>query len=641
MRASGRSAGRPHRGGGRRAGRTPQGDVEESPGRSACESRPDTSPHHHSRTRTKMTPPTRREARLQRETDGTRQKLTTRRRVGIIVGAVVVALLACAVWIGFKALSVKGSLESAQSALAAAQSGGDIPEAIEALSADAGDAAAAANDPLWRAAEIVPFLGDNLRAVRVVSETLDAVANDVGGPIFALQSDGEGALLRRALPMLEAQTPRLQSLAGEVSALSDNTALVGPVADGVAQVDEVLTAIGPTLDILPSLLGADGAKNYLLVFQNNAETLALGGSAASETMIRADNGDLAITGQASSAIFDRDTRSIGVEIPEGTQAIHGPNYGKRVNLSTSRPDWPGAAQMVAAFWNRTIDDTTIDGAISIDPIALSRILLATGPITVPGPDGPFELNSENAVDVLLSKSYEWWDAYTPAGAKASDAFFATVASSVFTAISSGNVNMKDMVWAITESAQQGSVYAWMADDKAQTMIENAGRIAGILPRDNSDTTTIGIYPRDVSASKIDYYLDATVGATMSCADGETRVTGTATLKLDLSQEQADSLPDYVKSFDNGSDFFSKHVFIYAPPGMELESVDMQGDRVSTFREGNDDLGRVVAPFQARLSPGESMTVTATFVGTGDFGPLDVRTTPTVRGTDVTVDDTCR
>lgn len=587
-----------------------------------------------------MTPTTRREARTQREPEPKREPKSGRWVRRVLVALLIVVLLT-AIWLAFRVLTVKNSLESAQATLQRSLSDGNIPDAVAKVSVDAASAGSAAADPVWAVAEVVPFVGENLKGVRLASQSLDVIVNDIGSPVFEMQGDGDGAILSRALPVLQDGAERLAPLLAELKRLESSTSLIPQVKSGVDQVSEVVAAIQPALEVIPGMLGADGPKNYLLVFQNNAETLALGGSAASETMIRADKGELAITGQASSAIFDRDTRSIGVEIPAGTQTIHGPNFGKRVNLSTSRPDWPAAAQMVAAFWNRTIDDTRIDGAFSIDPIALSRILLATGPITVPGPDGPFELTTENAVDVLLSKSYEWWDAYTPAGAKASDAFFATVASSVFTAISSGNVNLKDMAWAVTESAQQGSVMVWMADDKAQVMIEDAGRIAGILPEDNSETTTIGIYPRDVSASKIDYYLDASVGATMSCTDGETRVTGTATLKLDLTQEQADGLPAYVKSADNGSDFFSKHVFIYAPPGMELESVDMQGDRVSTFREGNEDLGRVVAPFQARLSPGESMTVTATFVGTGDFGPLDVRTTPTVRGTDVTIDDTCR
>lgn len=594
-----------------------------------------------------MTPSTRREARQSKaaqrpEKTPVPDKGTTPRRrwIGWVIAIIVVVVLGCAIWLALKALTVKDSLESAQASLQSALSGGDLETAIDDVAADATTAAEAANDPLWRATESLPFLGDNLRGVRLASESLDVIVNQIGVPVLALQSDGKGQIMSRALPLLQTGGQNLTPLASELESVSSSGSLVGPVASGVSQVGAVVSALQPALGILPDMLGADGERNYLLVFQNNAEALPLGGSAASETMIRADGGDLEITGQASSAVFDRDTSDIGIDIPESAIALNGDNYGERVNLSTSRPDWPSAAQMVAAFWNRTIDDARIDGAISIDPLALSRILVATGPITVPGPDGDFELTSENAVETLLSKAYVWWDATTPEGALASDAFFAGVAGSVFEAIASGSINIKDMAWAVGESVDRGSILAWMSDPDQQAFIESSGKLSGILPTDNTDATTLGVYFRDASASKIDYYLDTSVTASMVCEQGTTTVTSSATLHLDIDQQTADQLPTYVKSQRVGSEYFSKHVFMYAPPGMQLESLKVDGRWVEPFREGNVDLGRVVAPFQSRMAPGETITVEATFVGEGKFAPLEVRTNPMIRDTQTSIQDSC-
>jgi hypothetical protein len=588
-----------------------------------------------------MTLPTRREARENSVRSAKRTTGARRRRVALFVGIPVLLLLVLVGWLGFRALTVKNSLEAAQSALQDAQNGGDVTAAIDVVAREASTAADAAGDPIWRAAEIIPFAGDNLRGVRLASEALDVVANDIGKPVLDMQGDGQGSILSRALPYLEDGGERLRPLTTDLAQLTSSDALIGPVKSGVVQISDVLSGVQPVLDMLPGLLGADGAKNYLLVFQNNAESLPLGGSAASETMIRADAGDLEITGQASSAVFDRDTSDIGIEISEPLRNLYGKTYGTRVNMSTTRPDWPSAGQMVAAFWNRTVDDTHIDGAISIDPLALSRILVATGPIQVPGPDGQIELTSDNAVSILLSKSYEWWDAYTVEGATGSDAFFAATASQVFNAIASGNMNIKDMAWAVTESIDRGSIMAWMEDPEQQAFIASTGKLSGILPTDNTEETVLGVYFRDVSASKIDYYLDTAVDASMTCADGVTTLTATATLTLDISQDAADVLPAYVKSFENGSTYFSKHVFMYAPPGMEVVSTKVEGDWVEPFRQGNLDLDRVVVPFQSRMAPGDTITVEATFTGSGEFGPLDVWSTPMVRATELTVTDTCR
>jgi hypothetical protein len=588
-----------------------------------------------------MTLPTRREARENSVRSAKRTTGARRRRVALFVGIPVLLLLVLVGWLGFRALTVKNSLEAAQSALQDAQNGGDVTAAIDVVAREASTAADAAGDPIWRAAEIIPFAGDNLRGVRLASEALDVVANDIGKPVLDMQGDGQGSILSRALPYLEDGGERLRPLTTDLAQLTSSDALIGPVKSGVVQISDVLSGVQPVLDMLPGLLGADGAKNYLLVFQNNAESLPLGGSAASETMIRADAGDLEITGQASSAVFDRDTSDIGIEISEPLRNLYGKTYGTRVNMSTTRPDWPSAGQMVAAFWNRTVDDTHIDGAISIDPLALSRILVATGPIQVPGPDGQIELTSDNAVSILLSKSYEWWDAYTVEGATGSDAFFAATASQVFNAIASGNMNIKDMAWAVTESIDRGSIMAWMEDPEQQAFIASTGKLSGILPTDNTEETVLGVYFRDVSASKIDYYLDTAVDASMTCADGVTTLTATATLTLDISQDAADVLPAYVKSFENGSTYFSKHVFMYAPPGMEVVSTKVEGDWVEPFRQGNLDLDRVVVPFQSRMAPGDTITVEATFTGSGEFGPLDVWATPLVRATELTVTDSCR
>lgn len=585
-----------------------------------------------------MTLPTRREARDEKRRSAKPTDRARRRRL-LWIGIPSLVILLLLAWLGFRVLTVKTSLEAAQASLQDAQAGGDVSSAIESVSREAGTAASAAGDPVWRAAEVIPWAGDNLRGVRVAAEALDVVANRIGKPVIDMQRDGQGSILSRALPVIADGGEALAPLTAELAALETNDALIGPVKGGVVQVSQVLSGLQPVLDLLPGLLGADGAKNYLLVFQNNAESLPLGGSAASQTMIRADNGSLAIVGQASSTTFDG-IGDVGVEISDALRTLYGVTYGTRINMSVTRPDWPSAAQMVAAFWNKRVDKTHVDGAISIDPLALSRILLATGPITVPGPEGDIELNNENAVEILLTKTYEWWDAYTPEGAVGSDAFFAATAAKVFEAVSSGAFDLKDMAWAVSESIDRGSIMAWMEDPEEQAFIESSGKLAGILPTDNSVETALGVYFRDVSASKIDYYLRTSIDASMTCADGLTRVTASATMNLDITQEAAEALPAYVQSYRNGSTYYSKHVFFYAPPGMEIESMRMEGDWVKPFREGNMDLGRVVAPFESRMPPGSTVTVEVTFVGDGEFGPLSIRSTPMVKPTEVEVSDTC-
>ncbi len=148
-------------------------------------------------------------------------------------------------------------------------------------------AADATHDPVWTAAEHLPWVGDNLRAVRLSSDALDGLTGGLAVPaIAALHADSNDPMLVRLLPVLGNSAPAITSLNGELKQLRHSPNLVAQLRPGVDQVADVVAVADPVLRVLPGMLGADGTRNYLLVAQSNAETLALGGSAASQSLIR-------------------------------------------------------------------------------------------------------------------------------------------------------------------------------------------------------------------------------------------------------------------------------------------------------------------------------------------------------------------
>ena len=545
-------------------------------------------------------------------------------------------ILGAAVWVGFKALTVKTELEAAQSLVSDLDDGMALDERVALLGARSNAAADAANDPVWKIAEFIPLAGDNLRAVRLASSGLDLIVNDIAAPVLAAKSDpAAGSILVAALPIIEAQTPALEELAGEIADVRESGTLIGPVRSGIDQVSEITTAAVPLMKMVPGMLGSSGMKSYLLVFQNNAESLPLGGSAASQTLITADAGRLAIAKQASSASFAEGV-PVDVDVDQSAIDLFSSYLIDHVNTSTSRPDFPTAAKILRAFWQRDIDPGPVDGVISIDPIALGRVLVATGPVTV----GDVEITSENAVSVLLSESYRWWNPYdSRADALASDAFFAGVAQAVFQKLSTGDFDLKDMAWAVNESVAGGNILMW-SDQPAVAGFLDGHRAAGVLPTDNAQATTIGVFFRDTSASKIDYHMRSAVDVTSTCEADATIFTASADLHLDISQEAADELPTYVQSAAWGSDKFRTEVFIYGPPGTAFLDAAVDGQDLRPTRTDITDLGRPVAAFEVFLAPGQTGTVTARFSGSGEFGPLEVRSTPMVRATEVTTDAEC-
>ncbi|KQY98521.1 hypothetical protein ASD19_06685 [Microbacterium sp. Root53] len=540
--------------------------------------------------------------------------------------ALLLILLAVA-WLGFRVLSVRSELTAARGVVAQVQAGADVDGSLDALGGHGEAAAAAAADPIWRAAEVVPFVGPNLRAVRLASESLDVLANDLGRPAMAaVGADSADPVFARVLPILAEAEPRLTQLAGDLEAVRGDESLVGDVRDGVDTVAPLLSGAAEALPVVSELLGANGPRNYLLVSQNNAEAVGLGGSAASQTLLRADAGRIEIVGQANSRLY-RNSQKVPVEVPDSALALYSDYLVHHINTSSSRPDFPTMAQIVAAWWQRDIAPDQIDGVISIDPIALSYVLRATGPVQLATGE---ELNEGNAVRLLLNEIYVRWGSYQEAPLV--DAFFASAATSIFDALTRGDFDPMAMVSALNDGIENGSIMFWSAHEEVQQTIAPL-RVAGILPDDNADSTTIGVYYRDESMSKIDYYMKSAVGVEESCVDGVRSFAVSSTLHMDISQTEADLLPQYIASGHWGSQQFRTQVYIYGPPGTTVESVTVNGRDVHVARTDVQDLGRPVAWFTTNLVPTERASVTAVFSGEdGDYGPVDIRSTPMINKT---------
>ncbi|ALX65605.1 DUF4012 domain-containing protein [Microbacterium sp. XT11] len=562
------------------------------------------------------------------------RKQRRRRRARItwlIVGILLVVLLGVACWVGFRALTVKDGLEKSQALIGELQNGADMKQTVSEISGHAESAATAASDPVWGALEWVPFVGDNLKGVRLAAQSLDVLVNDVGMPVLGADGDG-GSLIAKVLEVTKAESDRVVQLAHEIDAVQTSSALIGPVRKGVDQVAEVMSAAAPAVELIPELLGANGPRNYLLVFQNNAESLALGGSAASQTLVHVDNGTITMGDQGNSRVYQNGV-PVDVQVDPSAIDLYTSYLLDHVNTSMSRPDFPTAAKIMRAWWQRDISPDEIDAVVSVDPLALSRILVATGPIPLISGD---TLTSENAVQLLLSDVYKRWDSYKYP--ELVDGFFAAAAGAVFQKVSSGQFNLKDMAWAISESASKGSILVWSEDEDVTKAIAGQ-RVSGVLPTDNDDATTVGVYFHNSNGSKIDYYTQTAVTADAACtADGAT-FTVKASLSLPITQEQAKALPRYVQSMTFGTRF-RDWIFIYGPPGTALKDVAMNGEDIRVIHSDIDDLGRPVAAFEAWFDPGTQLDVSASFTGTGSFGPLTVQTNPMIHSAEPVITDAC-
>lgn len=567
----------------------------------------------------------------------------------IVAGLLLIAVLAAA-WIGVRGALAYGHLRDAEAAAAPlATALGDtsddpaaLADAVAGIGADTSAARDLTGDVIWQAASALPWVGAQLAAVSTVSAALDEVVQGALAPMageLAVLSPGAmtpagGRIDPTAFVAVQDEANRAAtSAAGAAASVAaiDSGVLVRPLRDAVDQVRTLLTqassgtdALARATALLPPMLGADGPRNYLLLFQNNAELRSLGGIPGALALIHTDGGALTLTEQDSAARFPRTDGSVLPLGPE-VEAIYGQRPGEWMHNVTQVPDFALAGALAREMWARK-HGTQVDGVIAIDPVTLSYLLAATGPVTLPTGD---VLTSDNAVQLLLNEVYLRY-----ADPTEQNAFFASAAVAVFDALARGGSDPAALLQAFGRAGDEHRLFIWSAHEDDQAVLAGT-TLAGGLPPTDAEIATFGVYLNDGTGSKMDYYATAdTALAWDSCALTPSGLaSGTATLTVTLANTapaEAASLPEYITgggSYGVAPGTARTVGYLYLPEGFELTASEITGG--TGFGGGTHD-GRRVLSFSADLAPGAAATATVTVQASAPSAPtLTVQATPTL------------
>lgn len=565
----------------------------------------------------------------------------------IVLGGLLVAAVVATVWIGARGALAYGHLRDAQQTAAAVRENLSDPaaasDAIAALAADTGAAHSLTSDPVWSLAEGLPWVGPQLAAVATVAESLDGVTSTGLRPLSEVAASFQVDALRPQDGRLDLAP--LQQISGAAQTASDGVgaaaasvssidraALVAPVRDAVDEVDGLLTeaevatdALARATQLLPSMLGADAPRDYLVLFQNNAEWRSLGGIPGAMALIHTEGGALSLAAQESSSDYPRYDESV-LPLGDEVTAIYGDRPGRWIQNVTQVPDFAVSGALAREMWARQHGGQQVDGVISLDPVALSYLLEATGPITLPTGD---VLVPDNAVQLLLNDVYS---RYTrPAD---QDDFFAMAAAAVFERLSSGDADPAALVGALTRAGDEDRLLLWSTHENEQTLLADT-TLGGGLPVSDDEASRFGVYVNDGTGSKMDFYQNTTTALEWSiCAlDAAGTATGDAVLTVTVGNTapaDAASLPAYItgdSAFGVPAGITRTIGYLYLPEGFELVDATMSD---GTGFGGGTHNGRRVVSFAIDLPPGGSATATVTARASEPVAAtLEAVTTPTL------------
>ncbi|MBC7760513.1 MAG: DUF4012 domain-containing protein [Candidatus Saccharibacteria bacterium] len=589
---------------------------------------------------------------------GGRNGYVRNRRTGLIVALCLVGqvgvIVAAGAWVGFRGLAAKHSLETAQSLIGNLQTrvkARDFAGAeadAQVIQKNTSNAVSLTSDPIWRTAELVPALGKNLVVVRELAAVVNSVADGAIDPAvkFASTFDLNSlkpvnghinlAPLSKAGVIIASADKVIKKAARDTKAI-DHADTLPVISQAVDKLDRLLTkAQGITtpvrnaLDLLPPMMGADGPRTYIMIFQNLAESTSLGGAASAWTILNVDKGAISLGQQPATGSFPRNL-PIPLPLDPSLATLYGENGLQYSNNVTLRPDFPTAAKLAQAFWLRE-SGVKVDGVLSFDPVALSYLLTATGPVALKSGDS---LTSANAVSTLLSAVYAKYKI-----PKMQDAFFANAAGEVFSALTSSAPDTNKLIAALTRSVTENRLMVWSDHSKEQEVLSKL-QLGGILDTDNTKNSQIGVFFNENSASKMSYYLKTTaaLASTQCTAPDKPTFTAVVSLHSDLTAATEKALPAYVRSQVYKKPVMSRtQVYVYGPPGTTYTSYSGGGGVLAMSLVGSaTDLGRPVAHIAMDLLASQKGTFTVTFTGkAGTYGPLVSRVTPMINPTAVTL-----
>ena len=583
----------------------------------------------------------------------------------LLLGLVIICAVGFAGgWVGLRGLAAKAELEAAVPLAATIKTQvllGDsaaVTENLEAIAAHTYRARALTSDPIWRISELIPVVGGNLLAVRELADVADGVIREGVQPIATLASTLNPETLKpvdgtismepiAAVAGAVNDSSRIFSMASDRVGAIDTSGTLSQVTDAVRQFDGLITGITPklvsareALDILPDVLGASWPRNYVIVFQNNAEARALGGTSLSFALLTMDKGRITL-GDAVPAGFGNFAyyQESVIPLPEGVEALYGSEFGRAMSNLTVRPSFESAAAVTQEMWKRQFG-TDIDGVISVDPVALGYLLRGTSPIPLSTGD---VLTSETLVPLLLNGVYmRFWSGNTSADAvadnAAQDVVYAEIVEKTFDQLLGGQVDPNQQMTALTQATSEHRLLMWSPKAEEQAVFETLG-VDGSLPKSTEKTDRVGVYFQENVGSKMNYYLKQSVnlGQAACRADGKASYRVGVDLTNEMPADAATSIsPSILGTFVREKlepGVQRMIVMVYAPPGSQIVGATVDGAPVQldSFHDTDYPVAKLIVSMEPGATSKTTLDVVAAATGTK---ALEAEVTPMVNATTI-------
>lgn len=551
------------------------------------------------------------------------RRLLSRREAKLASILLLLVVVGFGCWLGVRGLQAKSNLEGARNSAQQAKEAllqGDTEDASR-WADDAHSHAQAARDAThsvpWNIAAIVPWLGSPFKTGQQISDVVLGLAADVLQPSaavgVAIAPDQLLANGRVDVQLLRRQEPELSKISSDAARLdADARAISDPMyisqlreartqlQDQTSQIAKVIENSALAARLAPTMMGADGPRTYFMGFQTNAEARSTGGLLGGFGILRFDNGTPTVDTLAPNTEFlDQQFNPIDLG-PEFAEQYGHSNPTTDFRNSNLSPHFPYAAQIWKSMWVQQTG-MNVDGVIAIDPVALSYILGAVGPVTMP--DGEV-VTTDNIVELTESTSYVRF----PTDQTARKNYLQDIAKAVVKKITEPVKSPRQLLDALGKAISERRIAVWSSSPDDQKLLEGTP-LAHVIPDDPAPYAQVVI--NNLGGNKLDYYLKSEIEYAADGCDGDRRLS-TVTIRLTNTLQDPRALPDYVAApsgqppgiktmIPNGTMLSS--VRLLATTGATLVSALADGQRLPAFPA--QERGHPSFEVQVAIPPGQT------------------------------------
>jgi hypothetical protein len=499
------------------------------------------------------------------------------------------------------------------------------------------------DDPVWAVAGVVPYVGRDLRAARETSAVLADVTQaarplESALPRLDPSSRESGATVDVvALADVARAVPGLAVAVGDGAArLStiDPDGLRPQLASGVVAVRSMLDAASgplagaePLTRTLPAMLGATGARTWVVLLQQNAEARGTGGLVGAYAVLRSENGTLSLVQARSRSALDRGPAVPVGGVPEELRELWGRDLQEWAGLNLS-PNFPWTGRLVADGWAADGRRGRLDYVAGVDAHVVAALLAGTGPVRLR--DGT-AVTQANAVDFLSRGVYA-----KHADPAAVDAVTTDLVGRVFARVSTGKLDLPALVRSMATPVEQRRLLVWSARPDEQRWLQRLP-VGGALPTEPGAWAMAVV--NNGGGNKLDAYLKVhTTYSPGVCAQGQ-RV---GRIVVDVRNTAPRSgLPGYVTVRSDVIDLARRGIRrasspvvgsnrvlldIYGPVASQAAMVAVDGRPVTPV--SGTDAGHAVSRVAFEVDPGAARRVELVLVAPAV--PGDAGTRPTVQ-----------